>query len=127
VYAHSSSPSSAWPPRRRPMHAPQSRVLLTRLLWRWSVFGAGRAEQPPFCNFRSSPRDMADWYLKYKRTLNSYGAILLDSTLKKASAIPLHASTCFFFFFFSTHAHARTHARHPQHALIVICAWPCSA
>lgn len=46
-------------------------------------FGAGRAEQPPFCNFRSSPRDMADWYLKYKRTLNSYGAILLDSTLKK--------------------------------------------
>lgn len=26
---------------------------------------------------------MADWYLKYKRTLNSFGAILLDSTLKK--------------------------------------------
>jgi hypothetical protein len=61
---------------------------------------------------------MADWYLKYKRTLNSYGAILLDSTLKKAPTIPLHASTPFF---------SDAHARHSQHALIVICAWPCSA
>jgi hypothetical protein len=51
------------------------------------VFAAGRAAQPPFCNFRSSPRDMADWYLKYKRTLNSFGAILLDSTLKKACVL----------------------------------------
>jgi hypothetical protein len=65
---------------------------------------------------------MADWYLKYKRTLNSYGAILLDSTLKKAPTVPLHASTRFL----STHTHTHT-ARHSQHALNVIGAWPHSA
>ena len=52
---------------------------------------------------------MADWYLKYKRTLNSYGAILLDSTLKKAPTIPLHASTPFFS---PTHTHTHTHDTH---------------
>lgn len=110
VYTHSPSSILCFASQRV---APVARAA-DALLWRWSVFGAGRAEQPPFCNFRSSPRDMADWYLKYKRTLNSYGAILLDSTLKKAPIVP------------STQTD-HTHTWHSQHALIVIDAWPHSA
>jgi 8-oxo-dGTP pyrophosphatase MutT (NUDIX family) len=46
-------------------------------------FAGERAHQPPFNNFKSSPREMVDWYIKFKLTLHSYGAILLNSTMSE--------------------------------------------